>query len=262
MTERLPAHPAVLRDAGLTRARGLVPAAGADLGMVVDHGGERIAVIDENGDEVPVEQLLLLFVALMAERGAEGVVAVPVTSTSAVERLAEGSGLEVVRTAVSLAALTRAATRPNVVFAGAADGSFIFPAFLPAPAASATVAHLLELLSGGGRPLSEVVAALPAPRVLHQRIRCPWALKGTLMRVLAEYAKDRDTDVTDGLKLLDEHGWVQVIPDPGEPIVHVYVEGDGEAEERRLEREILDLVDGVVASGGAAEAPAPVGEES
>ena len=47
----------------------LVTAIGADLGAVFDQSGERLYLVDEQGHEVPVDQTLLLFVRLLAERG-------------------------------------------------------------------------------------------------------------------------------------------------------------------------------------------------
>ena len=45
------------------------------------------------------------------------------------------------------------------------------------------------------------------------------------MRVLNERFADADVDLRDGIKVFDERGWVQVLPDPDEPLVHLYAEG-------------------------------------
>ena len=45
------------------------------------------------------------------------------------------------------------------------------------------------------------------------------------MRVLTERTKGKEVDVTDGIKVYDERGWAQVLPDPDEPLVHIYAEG-------------------------------------
>ena len=45
------------------------------------------------------------------------------------------------------------------------------------------------------------------------------------MRVLNERFADRDVDLLDGIKVFDERGWVQVLPDPDEPLIHIYAEG-------------------------------------
>ena len=87
------------------RTKTLVTSIGADFGAVFDQSGERLFLVDEQGHDVPVDQALLLFVRLLAERGTEGKLAFPVTVTSKVDELA-GDKLEIVRTPNSLTDLT------------------------------------------------------------------------------------------------------------------------------------------------------------
>ncbi len=225
------------------QAKRLVGAIGAQLGAVFDRAGERLFVVDEQGREIPAEQTLLLFLRLIGEAGWAGKVAVPVTVTSCVETIAEPFGLEVVRTPAASAELSKAAIAEGIVFAAAPGGVYIFPKFLPGYDAVASLCTLLELLGRVEQPVSELVAALPASRVIHRQIACPWALKGLVMRVLAERLKDRELDLTDGIKVLDERGWVEVLPDPDEPLVHIYAEGDDEETSKELEAELHALVD-------------------
>ena len=212
----------------------LVAAIGADLGVVFDRGAERLHLVDEQGHEIPLDRALLLFLQLLGSDGRVGKLAFPVTVTSRVEELLEGSGLEIVRTPASLAELTKTAPADGFIFAGAVGGGYVFPEFLPGYDAVASLAKLLELLAPVERPLSELVAALPESLLVHERLHCPWALKGTVMRVLHERLEGREVDLTDGIKVFDERGSAQVLPDPDEPIVHLYAEGWTEAESREL----------------------------
>src|SRR6185436_13539207 len=154
---------------------------------------------------------LLLYLRLLSSEGRKGKVAFPITVTSHVDELVEGSDLEVIRTPASLAELTKAAAGDDVIFAGAVGGGYVFPEFLPAYDAVASLCKLLELLAPIERPLSELVADLPAPTLIHRQIHCPFSLKGTVMRVLTERLKDREVDLTDGIKVFDERGWAQVL---------------------------------------------------
>jgi len=230
---------------GVGHTKRLVTAVGADLGAVFDQSGERLYLIDEEGHEVPVDQTLLLYVSLLAERGIEGKIAFPVTVTSKVDELA-GDGLEILRTPNSLRELTSAATEPGVVFAGAVGGGYVFPEFLPAYDAVSSLAKLLELLAPAKQPLSELVAALPEQTLIHRRIACPWALKGLVMRVLNERLAGRDLDLTDGIKLSDERGWYQVLPDPDEPLVHIYAEGATQEASEELEHDVRELLEEIM----------------
>jgi mannose-1-phosphate guanylyltransferase/phosphomannomutase len=63
------------------------------------------------------------------------------------------------------------------------------------------------------------------------------------MRVLTEQLKGRDLDLTDGIKVLDDRGWVEVLPDPDEPLVHVYAEGGDQEASAALESEVHELID-------------------
>jgi mannose-1-phosphate guanylyltransferase/phosphomannomutase len=223
----------------------LVTAVGADLGAVFDRAAERLYLVDDQGHEVPVEQTLLLFLKLLADSGVHGKVAFPVTVTSQVDALVDGA-LEVVRTPHSLADLTRAASADGVVFAGAVGGGYLFPQFLPAYDAVASLTKLLELLAPVGRPLSELVAELPQPTLLHRQLACPWAKKGLVMRLLNEQLAGRDLDLTDGIKLLGERGWAQVLPDPDEPLLHLYAEGDTAEASQELELELRERVEAIM----------------
>src|SRR4029077_11518980 len=184
--------------------------------------------------------------------GRRGKLAFPVTVTSQVERLVADSELEVVRTPSSLPELTRAAAEGGVGFAGAVGGGYAFPEFLPGYDAVASLAKLLELLAPVNRPLSELVAELPEPTLVHYQVPCPWALKGLVMRGLHERLAGRDLDLTDGIKRFDERGWAQVLPDPDEPVIHLYAEGDSEEASSELEAEWRPLVEEIMQSAEAA----------
>ena len=68
------------------------------------------------------------------------------------------------------------------------------------------------------------------------------------MRVLHERLEGRELDVTDGIKVFDERGWAQVLPDPDEPVVHLYAEGRTEDESHDLEAELRSLVEEILAT--------------
>ena len=238
--------------ASIGQTKRLVPAVGADLGAVFDRAAERLHLVDEQAREVPVEQALLLFLRLIGSNGRRGKLAFPVTVTSQVDRLVESSQLEIVRTPASLPELTRAAAEGDVVFAGAVGGGYVFPEFLPGYDAVASLAKLLELLAPVNRPLSELVAELPEPTLVHHQIPCPWALKGLVMRVLNERLAGRELDLTDGIKVFDERGWSQALPDPDEPLIHLYAEGETREISEELARELRRLVEEIEQGEAAA----------
>jgi mannose-1-phosphate guanylyltransferase/phosphomannomutase len=229
--------------ASIGQAKRLVSAIGADLGAVFDRAGERLYLVDEQAREIPVDQALLLYLRLIGSNGRVGKLAFPVTVTSQVDRLTEGSGLQIVRTPVSLQALTQAAAEEGVLFAGAVGGGYVFPDFLPGYDAVASLAKLLELLAPVTKPISELVAELPRPTLVHRQLPCPWGMKGLVMRVLNERFADREVDLTDGIKVFDPRGWAQVLPDPDEPFLHLYAEGETTEASDELAEELSTIIE-------------------
>ncbi len=246
----LPAHGtredgASLRET-VGQAKRLVEAVGADVGVAFDVLGERIYLVDEKGDEIPVEHALLLYLTLLRESDRAGKVVLPATITSQAESLLDGSPLEIERTVGSLAELTKAAAEDGVIFGGALGGGYVFPEFLPAYDATASLCKLLELLAPVERPLSELVSELPSSTLVHRPLQCPWSMKGTVMRALTERLRGRELDLVDGIKVFDERGWAQVQPDPDEPLLYLYSEGRTEEESVDLEEELRRIVQEVM----------------
>jgi mannose-1-phosphate guanylyltransferase/phosphomannomutase len=238
--------------ASIGQAKRLVPAVGADLGAVFDRAGERLYLIDEQAREIPVEQVLLLYLRLIGSNGSRGKLAFPVTVTSQVDKLVEGKDFEIIRTPASLQELTKAAAQDGVVFGGAVGGGYVFPEFLPGYDAVASLVKLLELLAPVRRPISELVAELPRPTLVHRQLACPWGLKGLVMRVLNERLAGRDLDLTDGIKVFGERGWAQVLPDPDEPLLHLYAEGSTVEASEELASELRDMVEEIQQGEAAA----------
>ena len=50
----------------------------------------------------------------------------------------------------------------------------------------------------------------------------------------------------DGVKAFDDRGWVQVVPDPDEPLVQLYAEGETDELTAELADELAAFVDTVV----------------
>lgn len=226
------------RDAHAESVAGLVRASAATVGAVIDPGGECLTLIDDSGRVLTDDEALLAFVVLVSEQLRDGrCIAVPLSATGHVDRLAAERGAEVRRTKLSNAALMAAAATPEVGFAATSDGGFILPEFLPAFDAAAAMVKMLELLAVAGEALSKVVSGLPPAHIVHETVVTPWDQKGAVMRSLVELSKDRQVDLVDGVKVHHDQGWALVLPDPEEPVTHIWAESTTAGDARRLAQE-------------------------
>lgn len=208
--------------------RTLVLNAGAQLGAVIDPDGEHVTLIDDSGHVLSHDDALFALLHLVCVTSTEAVkVAVPVAVSREVERLAVEHGAEIVWTKLSTPHLMEIAAEGSVTFAASQEGGFIFPSFLPAYDATATLVHLLDRLARSGLQLSKVVDAAPRTHVVHETVATPWEQKGLVMRTLVETSSE-DLVLVDGVKILREDGWILILPDPEDPVSHVWAESSSD----------------------------------
>lgn len=225
------------RHRAATAVASLVTAAGATVGAVLDPDGERLTLVDDEGRPLSDTQALLALVRLVADHIDGDTIVVPVNASICVEQVVEGTGVQVRQAKTSTAALMAAADDPGVGFAANTEGGFIVPGFLPAFDAAATLVKLLELLARHDVRLSEVVDDLPRPHIAHETVVTPWEQKGLVMRSLVERTDPERLVLVDGVKVLHDDGWALALPDPSEPLTHIWAEAATEADARSRAQE-------------------------
>ena len=232
--------PSLLTPDPLVRGAELAPlvrASGSNLGFVIGPHGEEATIVDDEGTVLDPNQALMVLVRLVAEHRPGARIALPVSTTRHAARLATERGAEVVWTPTGEAGLQEAAAQGGVTFAGSADGTYIWPDFLPATDAMATLANLLDLLAHSRCRLSEIVRDLPPVHIARESVPTPWERKGAVMRELVERVPPDGVVLIDGVKIRRDDGWVLVLPDPEEAVTHVLAEADSMNEARQVAQE-------------------------
>ena len=214
------------REILLSQLGHVVEALKANLGVQVSANGEQLILVDETGSSIRGEQLTALMAHMILTAHPRSTVVVPVNASSAVEQIAYRHDAEVIRTKVNPTALMEACnTNPNVVLGGSGEIGFIFPQLHPGFDAMFCIAKMIEMLTIQERSLAQIRSELP--RVCHRTVtvRCPWIVKGALMRHMVETHPSELLELTDGVKVCranDPESWILVLPDAGEPLVHLY----------------------------------------
>lgn len=223
----------------------VVEALKASFGVQVAANGEQLIFVDEAGIPIRGEQLTALMVSMMLAARPRSTVVVPVHTSSAVDIIARRHDATVLRTRANPTALMAMVRRtPEAILGGSGDMGFIFPQLHPGFDAMFCIAKLIEMLTIQERSLVQVRVDLP--RVCHKSyvMRCPWTVKGALMRHLVETHPPDRLELQDGVKILvpGTDNWVLVLPDAGEPQVHLYANSDDRAWTSRMLREYRQRV--------------------
>ncbi len=233
------------RERHLEQLSNVTTSLGASLGILLDQHGEGLTLIDDRGRIIEGSRLMALLTVLVAGHTPHARIAVPVMAPRAIETVAEAYGASVVRTRTDRRALMALAAREaaTLSFAGGANYELIFPEFQPVFDSLYAAAKIMELLASAGHPLSQIVDELPEWHLASRRDHCPWERKGQIMRQLLDETDGENVELTDGIRISREGGWVLVLPDASEPQFNVYAEGRNDDEARHYADEIATRID-------------------
>jgi mannose-1-phosphate guanylyltransferase/phosphomannomutase len=190
------------------------------------------------------DEAIMAFIDLSTLAGETGGVALPVTASDRTILHCRERGIELMLTPLSPSGLLQAAASGGVSFASDRRGGFVFPKFLPAFDAAAALARLVSLLQESPVSLAQIVDATPAMPILEGEVRTPTEQKGLIMRTLMEQLTDEGAQLVlvDGIKVVSDQGWALVVPDPADPVTHVWAEGKDLASSEDLVATYVDRI--------------------
>ncbi len=231
-------------DQALKQLSTIVPTLGADFGVILDAGAQKIFISDEKGNAVGGDQALVLMALLHSMAQKVSTIAVPVTATRAVEEVCAKQGATVTRCGTTYRSMMEAASIKGASFVGEEHGGFIFGDFFPAFDAMMATVKLLEHLAVVGQPLSEVLKQVPKLNLVRSEVACSWEKKGTVMRHLMEEADSAGAkaELIDGVKLWHGKNWILILPDSDKPFFHVDAEADNLREAQALVDKYKDKI--------------------
>src|SRR5919107_446321 len=211
----------------MAQLRAVVKAGRADIGFAHDADGERLGIVTEEG-EILGEEATLPLCAEIQLRRESGAVVTNVSTSAAVERVAERYGATVVRTPVGQAFISEAMSENRAVLGGEGSGGVIVPRVQLTHDSAAAVGLILEHMALAGERISEVAARLPRFHMLKHNVAVePNRIHSLLQRMYDELLRGgAEYDQTDGVKVSWPDGWVHVRVSNTESLVRVIAEAD------------------------------------
>lgn len=218
---------------------------GADFGVQFDRGAERVKFLLPEVGLIDTDTALHFVVDIWCRTRGDvaGAIAVPLTASQVVDRIAASHGREVIRPGRSRRALAQSVLDGRAVFAGGTLGGYIFGDFFPAFDGVLSVGMVARMLDRLGLSFSDVLEHLPPFHKSHTAVFCPADRKGAVMRVITDRCANLETDLTEGVRVLYPDGWALVLPDSSEPLVNVWAEAPTDNEARARVREWQAVVE-------------------
>jgi len=205
-----------------------VRAQGADLGFAVDPDVDRLALVDGGGRALSEEMTLVLAADFLLGK-TPGPMAVNLSTTGLVEKVAAGHDQIVHRTPVGEANVVEAILAHDCILGGEGNGGVIYPTIHAGRDALVGIVMILQALAESGLSLAEMADALPPVAMVKTKVDSNDLSAGDdLARVLAGLGEGRIDD-RDGLKWIGPDAWVHVRPSNTEPVVRIIAEAKDEA---------------------------------
>jgi len=224
-------------EENLDELKKLVIETNSEVGFAHDGDADRLAVVDEQGNFVPKDQLLALL-ALNEIKNTKGNIVIPVDTSLLVEEAILDAGGTVSMTPIGDVHIAVEMKKTDSVFGGEPSGCFIFPKVHWCPDGILASLKVLEILEKSKKPLSELVEKLPKYVTMRSKIKCSDSEKEKVCSKLYEKVRslknaDRILEI-DGIRADFEDSWILVRPSGTEPIVRLTVEAKTEKQATEL----------------------------
>ncbi len=192
----------------------------ADIGIALDGDADRVLISDEQGRLIDGDQLMAVVAESWQSRGrlAAGGIVATVMSNLGLERHLEGLGLTMARTPVGDRYVVEYMRKHGYNVGGEQSGHIVLSDFTTTGDGIVTALQLLAVVTGSGKPVSEVCNRFePLPQILKNvRYESGRPLENKSVRAVIDHGRHR----------LGNAGRLVIRPSGTEPVIRVMAEGD------------------------------------
>ncbi|MFH1085894.1 MAG: NTP transferase domain-containing protein [Chloroflexota bacterium] len=218
-----------------------------DLGLATDGDADRIAIVDERGEYVGVNDLLtLLYWYLHEVRGERGGVVRNLATTHMLDRLARLFGEPCLEVPVGFKHIAVGMQQTGAILGGESSGGLTIRGHILGKDGILAAALVVEMLAKTGKRISQLLEDLfrligrlyasevNLPATPEMKALFPRILKQADVRAIAGYPV-RQVLTLDGHKfVLDDDQWVLLRFSGTEPLLRIFAEGDSPAKAQAL----------------------------
>lgn len=224
----------------------------ADIGIAVDPDADRLVLIDEQGapvgEEYTITQAADFMLRWNSENGDQSgqKVVVNLSTTRAVDDVAEKYGASTVRTPVGEINVVNGMKESGAVIGGEGSGGVILPALHYGRDSLAGTAITLANMLAQGMPFSGIRAALPTYHIVKKKTALPEKKtpQQVIERVRSSAPADASLNSDDGLRIDFERSWVHMRASNTEPIMRIIAEAPTVEEAEELAGTYAALIAG------------------
>jgi phosphomannomutase len=235
------------RGENLSELCKLVKRENADIGVAVDPDGDRLSLVTEKGDALG-EELTLPLVAqhILRKFGSGGVVVTNLSTSMAIDTVADRYGAKVIRTKIGEAHVVSAMKKNNCIVGGEGNGGVIVPEVQYARDSGVGIGIVLDSLTETEQTLSELAREVPQYFMIKKKLVCDQNKIPELLDSLAKLDSDAEIDRTDGVKIVWKDRWVHIRKSGTEGLLRVFAETTTIKEAERMVDSTIKKIESII----------------
>lgn len=224
----------------------------ADLGLATDGDSDRFGVVDEQGNVLTPNTILLVLARhLIKNKGKKGAIVRTVATTHLLDNFAAKYGLTLYETAVGFKYVGEKMRETDVLIGGEESGGLSVIGHIPEKDGILADMLVAEAVAYEGKPLSQLVeeAIKEADGPLYNQRLDLHLTEAHKAAVLDYFPKNPPAQVAgikvkelgrkDGIKLyLEDGSWVLLRPSGTEPLIRVYLETNSPEKQAKIAAEM------------------------
>jgi len=202
----------------------------ADIGFAIDPDADRLAIVSEKGEPLGEEYTLVLAAdGFLRETKKTNVFVINLSSSMALEKLAQKYGSTVERSAVGEVNVVQKMLTLDSKMGGEGNGGVILEEAHLGRDAMVGVTLVLNRLSQSSQTVSEIFQSLPQFEMVKDKLELK-NIDGDKALIMAENIfQNAAIDKTDGVKFSWENQWIHLRKSNTEPILRIYAESSDRA---------------------------------
>lgn len=201
----------------------------ADLAIVVDPDVDRLVLITDKGEPFIEENTITLSAKHVLSK-TKGNVVVNLSTTRAVDDIANAQNCKVFRAPVGEANVVKLMKEVNAVIGGEGSGGVIYPELHYGRDALVGTVLTLEHLAMQNKKLSQIKDELPQYFIAKKKIELKNVNPDKIIEQVKEKYKSEKINTEDGLRIDFDNHWVHFRKSNTEPIIRCIAEAKTEAE--------------------------------
>lgn len=212
-----------------------------DLGIVVDPDVDRLVLITDKGEPFSEENTITQAVKFVLSK-TPGNVVVNLSTTRAVDDVANQFGCEVYRSPVGEANVVKKMKEVNAVIGGEGSGGVIYPALHYGRDALVGIALTLQHLLQENISISQLMGKLPKYFIAKKKIEIKNVNPDLIINKLKEKYYNEKTNTDDGLRIDFKDHWVHFRKSNTEPIIRIITEAMSKEDAEILSQKYFDEI--------------------